>query len=138
MVQTSDKASTPLQPFTFLAATVLIISAIGSIALGTGGLVSNNAVESSDTTQDVSTTASRDVEIVFERAGNNISVAANGGDDLANVTEFTITNASVNGTMDPDSDYPQVTGTIDPPTTVKVEATFEDGTTQIVAEKEFS
>lgn len=111
---------------------------------GSGETTTNTVSAQNETTTDNETNVeddresendsenSRDVEIVFEQWDDKVYVAANGGDDLANVTAFEVTGAKLNGTLDADTDYPEVHGTVTKPTTVEVTATFEDGSTQVV------
>lgn len=82
-------------------------------------------------------TEPRDVDVVAEQWNDQLFLVVTGGGDLANVTDFAVSGASLSGSLDPGADQPRVRGTVDLPTTVTVTATFEDGSSQVVAEWQF-
>jgi hypothetical protein len=77
----------------------------------------------------------RNVTVRFETQGEHVMAMATGGEDLDAVESFSVTGANMTTTMDPDEDTPRTYGSADRPTTVRVTATFEDGSTQVVGEK---
>lgn len=134
-----QKASSAVYMIVLIGAVVTITAAVGYTTLGGDITGTQKVSEGSMSPEQVSTSSvPKDVKVGFERGKDMVAITAYGGNDLSNVTSFSVSGASVNGTMDPSSEYPQVTGRISPPTTVMVNATFEDGTTQTVAEKQFS
>lgn len=143
----SDRANGAIAMVVLVGAVVGVAAIAGYVGMdhATDADGANGAVEPTTTTAANATTEApstveamdnvvgeKSVQVVFEQWQDEVTIAIRGGDDAGNVTEYTITGADVDGTLDPDADYPKVHGTVDAPTTVVVKATFEDGTTAVV------
>jgi len=135
------RANGVLVAVVFLGAVVLLASGIG-VAMIAG----NSAGDQSESAQPTTTPTTaatptqqpqKDVEVGFERDNESVWLVAHGGDDLDSITGLSIDGATVNDPFTPDSDRPQAAISIDPPTTVTITASFEDGTEQVVAELTF-
>jgi len=74
------------------------------------------------------------VKVGYERSNESLFIVVHGGADLDAVTDLRIDGATINQGFDVSADRPRAKVLIDPPTTVTVTATFEDGTSQVIAE----
>jgi len=128
-----NRANAVIYVVVLLGAVVSVTSIIGYAMVADSGPATTESTTPTNDTEP----AAKDVQIVFEQWGNNVSVAASGGADLGNVTSFAVENVTTNESLDPTSSYPKIQGTIDNPATVTVRATFADGTTQVVARQQF-
>lgn len=82
-----------------------------------------------------SASSSRDVVVLFEHWDDKVGIVVEGGADADAVTQYTVEGAEMESTLDPEADHPRAVGTVDAPTTVRVVATFEDGTRAVVGER---
>lgn len=133
----SDRGNAVLAGVVLLGAVVVLAGLVGVAALnGDGGTASG--AEATTTTQTTTPEPEpRDVEMGYERANESLFVVAHGGSDLGTVTRFSVDGATVEEGFDLDDDRPRAKMTIAPPTTVTITATFEDGTSRVVAEWTF-
>lgn len=76
----------------------------------------------------------RNVTVIIEHWEDNVGIIIQGGPDADAITELRVEGATMNTTMDLDARYPKARGTVTADT-VRVIATFEDGTTQVIAKR---
>jgi hypothetical protein len=125
-VRHRNRASAVLAGVVVLLAVVVAAAALGTLLVG-----------DATSTTDVATHTPEQREVHHEVWNGTISILVTGGADLGNVSSFSVEGAAMNSTIDPTAARPSARGQIDRSTTVTVEATFEDGTTQVVAEWTF-
>lgn len=80
------------------------------------------------------TSEAKNVTVIIEHWGDKVGIIIQGGADADAVTEIRVEGATMNATMDLDARYPRAKGTVTGET-VRVIATFEDGTEQVIAER---
>jgi hypothetical protein len=138
-----------------LALVVGPVAGYGALVSGSPGAAQSAANTTTVTTVEPTTTAtptatttapttttpatnSKDVEVIIEHWDDKVGIAINGGDDVDEVASIRVEGANMTGSMGMDSEYPKAVGTVEAPTTVRVIATFEDGSEQVIAEREIT
>lgn len=115
-----------------LAVILVAMITIGGVVGGT--LVTGSPSETPAEATDQSAgdaPADLNVSVMFEQQGEQILVVVS-GPDVANVSAFTVENATLKTQLDPSMEQPRAVGSVSPPTTVRVIATLPDGETQAV------
>lgn len=125
------RANALLVTILLVGTAVVVASGIGYVALQSG------PAEDAAGAAQTPTPEPRTIDVVAEQWDDQLFLVVQSGGDLASVTAFSVSGASLNGTLDPSADHPKVRGTVDLPARVTVTATFEDGSSQVVAEWEF-
>lgn len=145
-----DRGNTGIATLVLLGTVLVIAGGIGAAALGVGpGGAAENAASASDTsaaaasstatpTATPTSTEPKNVSVLFERWDDKVGIVVAGGADADAITSFTVEGANMTDELDANATHPRGVGTVDAPTTVRVVATFEDGTEQVIAERAFS
>ena len=127
-----SRGSAPVMAVLLAVGTVLTAGAVGA----TVTTISSGTV-TGDATTETPTPEPKEVTVVIEHWEDKVGILLQSGADADAVTALHVEGAELNEPFDLSAKYPQAMGTVEPDAeTVRVVATFEDGTEQVVAERD--
>lgn len=131
-----SRGSAPVMAVLLAVGTVLTAGAVGAtVTTMSSGTVTGDATTESATP--TPTPEPKEVTVVIEHWEDKVGILLQSGADADAVTALHVEGAELNEPFDLSAKYPQAMGTVEPDAeTVRVIATFEDGTEQVVAERD--
>ena len=129
---TRSRGSAPVMAVLLAVGTVLTAGAVGAtVTTMSSGTVTGDATTPTPTPEP------KEVTVVIEHWEDKVGILLQSGADADAVTALRVEGAELNEPFDLSAKYPQAMGTVEPDAeTVRVVATFEDGTEQVVAERD--